>query len=64
MNRSATPKLAAYAGLAALGLLAALAARLPELAAVAAPEEDPACTARLAQVVRDGLADLATGPKN
>ena len=33
-------------------------------AAVAAPEEDPACTARLAQVVRDGLADLATGPKN
>jgi uncharacterized protein (DUF58 family) len=37
MTRTATPKLAAYAGLAALGLLAALATRLPELAAVAAP---------------------------
>ncbi len=37
MNRFATPKLAAYAGLAALGLLAALGARLPELAVVAAP---------------------------
>jgi uncharacterized protein (DUF58 family) len=32
-----TPKLPAYAGLAALGLLAALAARRPELAVVAAP---------------------------
>ena len=32
-----TPKLGAYAGLAALGLLAALATRRPELAVVAAP---------------------------
>ena len=37
MTRSATPKLGAYAGLAALGLLAALALRRPELAATAAP---------------------------
>lgn len=37
MSRAASPKLIAYAGLAALGLLAALAARLPELVAVAAP---------------------------
>jgi uncharacterized protein (DUF58 family) len=35
--RAATPKLGAYAGLAALGLLAALALRRPELVAVAAP---------------------------
>ncbi len=37
MSRAATPKLGAYAGLAALGLLAALATRLPELVALAAP---------------------------
>jgi uncharacterized protein (DUF58 family) len=37
LTRAATPKLAAYAGLAALGLLAALAARLPELVVAAAP---------------------------
>jgi uncharacterized protein (DUF58 family) len=37
LTRAATPKLAAYAGLAALGLLAALAVRLPELVVVAAP---------------------------
>jgi uncharacterized protein (DUF58 family) len=36
-TRSATPKLGAYAGLAALGLLVALALRRPELAAAAAP---------------------------
>jgi uncharacterized protein (DUF58 family) len=36
MRRHYTPKLAAYAGLAALGLLAALATRLPELVEVAA----------------------------
>jgi uncharacterized protein (DUF58 family) len=37
VTRSATPKLAAFAGLAALALLAALATRRPELVAVAAP---------------------------
>jgi len=37
MTRSASPKLGAYAGLAALGLLAALALRLPELVLLAAP---------------------------
>jgi uncharacterized protein (DUF58 family) len=37
VTRTATPKLGAYAGLAALGLLAALATRRPELVAVAAP---------------------------
>lgn len=37
MRRSATPKLGAYAGLASLGLLAALATRRPELVALAAP---------------------------
>ena len=37
MRRSASPKLGAYAGLAALGLLAALALRLPELVLLAAP---------------------------
>ena len=37
MKRSPTPKLGAYAGLAALGLLAALALRLPELVLLAAP---------------------------
>ncbi len=37
MTRSATPKLVGYAGLAAIGLLAALAARLPELVVVAGP---------------------------
>jgi uncharacterized protein (DUF58 family) len=37
MTREATPKLGAYAGLAALGLLAALATRLPELVVLAAP---------------------------
>jgi uncharacterized protein (DUF58 family) len=37
MTRSASPKLGAYAGLAALGLLAALATRRPELVALAAP---------------------------
>jgi len=37
MTRSATPKLGAYAGLASLGLLGALAARRPELVAAAAP---------------------------
>jgi uncharacterized protein (DUF58 family) len=37
MIRSATPKLGAYAGLAAFGLLAALATGLPELVALAAP---------------------------
>lgn len=37
MTRSAGPKLGAYAGLTALGLLAALALGLPELAVLAAP---------------------------
>lgn len=37
MTRSPTPKLGAYAGLGALGLLAALATRRPELVALAAP---------------------------
>jgi len=37
LTRSATPKLAVYAGLAALGLLAALATRRPELVLIAAP---------------------------
>ena len=37
MTRSPTPKLGAYAGLAALGLLAGLALRLPELVLLAAP---------------------------
>jgi uncharacterized protein (DUF58 family) len=37
MTRSASPKLGAYAGLAALGLLAALVLRLPELVLFAAP---------------------------
>ena len=37
MNRSATPKLGAYAGLAALGMLAALALGRAELAVLAAP---------------------------
>jgi uncharacterized protein (DUF58 family) len=37
MSRRYTPKLAAYAGLAAIGLVAALATRLPELVALAAP---------------------------
>jgi uncharacterized protein (DUF58 family) len=37
MNRRPSPKLGGYAGLAALGLFAALAAQRPELAALAAP---------------------------
>jgi uncharacterized protein (DUF58 family) len=37
VTRTASPKLLAYSGLAALGLLAALAARLPELVVVAGP---------------------------
>jgi uncharacterized protein (DUF58 family) len=37
VTRAATPKLGAYAGLAALGMLAALAIRLPELVVLAAP---------------------------
>ena len=37
MTRSRSPKVGAYAGLAALGLLAALALRLPELVLIAAP---------------------------
>ena len=37
MTRRASPKLRAYAGLAALGLFASLAAQRPELAALAAP---------------------------
>jgi len=37
VTRAATPKLGAYAGLAALGLLAALATRRPELVVLAAP---------------------------
>ena len=37
MTRAATPKLGAYAGLAALGLLGALATRRPELVVLAAP---------------------------
>ena len=37
MTRAATPKLAGYAALAALGLLGALTTRRPELVAVAAP---------------------------
>ena len=37
MTRSASPRVAAYASLAAVGLLAALALRRPELVAVAAP---------------------------
>lgn len=37
MTRAFAPKLSVYAGLAALGLVAALATRLPELVALAAP---------------------------
>jgi uncharacterized protein (DUF58 family) len=37
MTRSASPKLSAYAGLAAVGMLAALATGFPELVALAAP---------------------------
>ena len=37
MTRSASPKLGAYSGLAALSLLAALALRRPELVLLAAP---------------------------
>jgi uncharacterized protein (DUF58 family) len=37
VTRAAAPKLGAYAGLASLGLLAALATRRPELVALAAP---------------------------
>jgi uncharacterized protein (DUF58 family) len=37
VTRAATPKLGAYVGLAALGMLAALAIRLPELVVLAAP---------------------------
>ena len=37
VTRRASPRVAAYAALAALGLLAALALRRPELAALAAP---------------------------
>jgi uncharacterized protein (DUF58 family) len=37
VSRTFSPKLVAYAGLAALGLVAALAARLPELVVLAAP---------------------------
>jgi uncharacterized protein (DUF58 family) len=37
VTRAATPKLGAYAGLASLGLLAALATRRPELVVLAAP---------------------------
>ena len=37
MTRSFEPKLVAYTALAATGLLAALAARLPELVVLAAP---------------------------
>jgi uncharacterized protein (DUF58 family) len=37
MTRSPSPKVGAYAGLAALGLLAAVALRLPELVLLAAP---------------------------
>ena len=37
MIRSATPKLAAYAGLSAIGLLAALVVARPELVALTAP---------------------------
>jgi uncharacterized protein (DUF58 family) len=37
VTRHASPRVAAYAALAALGLLAALALRRPELAALAAP---------------------------
>jgi uncharacterized protein (DUF58 family) len=37
MTRSASPKFGAYSGLAALGLLAALVLRLPELVLLAAP---------------------------
>jgi len=37
MTRSPSPKVGGYAGLAALGLLAALALRLPELVLLAAP---------------------------
>ena len=37
MKRTASPKLGAYAGLAALGLLAALTLGRPELAVLAAP---------------------------
>ena len=37
MTRSASPRVAAYASLAAIGLLAALGLRRPELAVLAAP---------------------------
>jgi uncharacterized protein (DUF58 family) len=53
VKRTATPKLGAYAGLAALGLIAALVFGLPELVALAAP---------FALVAGAGLA-LAEGPE-
>src|SRR6266536_2427856 len=55
MTRAASPKLGAYAGLAALGLLAALATRRPELVALAAPFAVVA-TVGLAQVRRPEFA--------
>jgi uncharacterized protein (DUF58 family) len=56
VTRAATPKLGAYAGLASLGLLAALATRRPELVALAAPF---ALTAALGLVlVRTARVDL------
>ena len=62
MTRAATPKLGAYAGLAALGLLAALATRRPELVVLAAPF---ALSAALGLVLArrpqlDARVDLAT----
>jgi uncharacterized protein (DUF58 family) len=51
VTRSATAKLGAYVGLAALGLLAALAVRLPELVVLAAP---------FALVAAIGLASVRT----
>lgn len=55
MTRTASPKLGAYAGLAALGLLAALATRRPELVALATPFALVA-TVGLVQVRRPDLA--------
>jgi uncharacterized protein (DUF58 family) len=59
VTRAATPKLAAYAGLGALGLLAALAVRLPELVALAAPFALVAATG-LVRVRRPEIAVDAT----
>ena len=52
MTHAATPKLGAYAGLAALGLLGALATRRPELVVLAAPFALSAALGLLLALVR------------